>query len=265
MYLSAEQTAIANKAVTDTFEQSSIAWQAIPHWNTGDPGQFRVRSDNAAAPPVAAGALAPPILPGDSLELEGDSIRFEMTVAQAIAPTPDPLLAAVIARTVQLAASVDATVIGKLLTLNPLTLPTAWQIQDYMNALLAARATVEKAGYRAPSCLLTDTTGLTALNQLVAGLPDYQVLLDAANINSLYRFDDFTGTPGQMVLLGRRQRIAQGAAASTTAGEEPVDLAVSLLPSLELVGDTDDANIEMAVRIRYAPRITDVNGVVNIG
>jgi hypothetical protein len=37
------------------------------------------------------------------------------------------------------------------------------------------------------------------------------------------------------------------------------------LPSLELVGDTDDANIEMAVRIRYAPRITDVNGVVNIG
>ena len=53
----------------------------------------------------------------------------------------------------------DAKVIGKLLTLNPLALPTAWQIQDYMNALLAARATVEKAGYRAPSCLLTDTTG----------------------------------------------------------------------------------------------------------
>ncbi len=41
MYLSAEQTAIANKAVTDTFEQSSIAWQAIPHWNTGDPGQIQ--------------------------------------------------------------------------------------------------------------------------------------------------------------------------------------------------------------------------------
>jgi hypothetical protein len=239
MYLSSEQTAIANKAVTDTFEQSSIAWQAIPHWNTGDPGQFRVRSDNAATPPVAAGALAPPILPGDSLEL-----------------TP---------ASVQLAASVDATVIGALLAVNVLTLPTTWLLQDYLDALLAARAQLEAAGYRAPSCLLTDTTGLTALNQLQSGISDYQAVLDAANINSLYRFADIGGNSGKMVLLGRRQRIAHGAAASVMAGEEPVDLAVSLSPSLEIVGDTNNANIEMAIRIRYAPRITDTGGVVNIG
>ena len=41
MYLSAERIAVANKAVQDTFEQSSVAWQAIPHWDTGDPAQTK--------------------------------------------------------------------------------------------------------------------------------------------------------------------------------------------------------------------------------
>ncbi len=45
MYLNAERIAVANKAIQDTFEQSSVAWQAIPHWDTGDRGQLRVRSD----------------------------------------------------------------------------------------------------------------------------------------------------------------------------------------------------------------------------
>ena len=39
MYLSADRLAIANQTALETFEQSSIAWQAIPHWDTGDPGQ----------------------------------------------------------------------------------------------------------------------------------------------------------------------------------------------------------------------------------
>ena len=41
MSLSAERVAIANRAIQQTFEKSSIAWQAIPHWDTGDPGQVR--------------------------------------------------------------------------------------------------------------------------------------------------------------------------------------------------------------------------------
>ena len=53
MYLSAERIAVLDKAVQDTFEQSSVAWQAIPHWDTGDRGQLRVRSDYAHAVPTA--------------------------------------------------------------------------------------------------------------------------------------------------------------------------------------------------------------------
>ena len=45
MSLSTERMAIANRAIRQTFEKSSIAWQAIPHWDTGDPGQVLVRND----------------------------------------------------------------------------------------------------------------------------------------------------------------------------------------------------------------------------
>jgi hypothetical protein len=294
MYLNAERIAVANKTIQDTFEQSCIAWQAIPHWDIGDRGQLRVRSDNAYAPEVEEGELSPPISPGDSLELEAKSVRFAMTVAQAIAPTPDALLAAVIARTVQLAAKVDSKVIDLLrkgakdsvtVKTPPTTPPTPSPaaIQGLLEALIDARAKVENFGYRAPSCLLADTAGLKALNDLQSGLSDFQALLDAANINSVYRVDQLgTGTgsgngevsePGQgngpfngrLLLLGRRQRIPHGGAAATSPGEEPVDLAVSVPPSLEVVGETDLGNIEMSVRIRFAPRFTDLYGVVNVG
>ena len=64
-----------------------------------------------------------------------------------------------------------------------------------------------------------------------------------------------------MLLLGRRQRIAHGGAGSASPGEEPVDLAISVPPSLEVVGETYPGRIELAVRIRYALRIKDAYGV----
>ena len=184
MYLSAERLAIANKAVRETFEQTSIAWQAIPHWETGDPGQFRVRSDSVDAAPAGNDVLLPP-LGGQSLPLQAESIRFAMTVAQAIAPTPDALLDAVIARTVLLAERVDRTVIGKLRANSRGNARTSKTIANLLDAFIDARARLEGAGYRAPSCLLTDTEGLKALNKLDNGLSELQTVLDAANINSL--------------------------------------------------------------------------------
>ena len=165
---------------------------------------------------------------------------------------------------------------------------------------------MENAGYRAPSCLLTDTGGLKAISQLDTGYPVLQPLLDAANVNSRYRLDNLqkpdgdtgvdepkkpdgdtgvdepkkpdgdtgvdepgeddgvsfaTGVSGKsepaaigrMLLLGRRRRIAHGGAAGTSPGEEPVDLAISVPPSLEVIGETKAGNIELAVRIRFAP------------
>ena len=188
-----------------------------------------------------------------------------MTVAQAIAPAPDALFAAVIARTVELAGKVDATVIDALVTgaKNEVLSPST-NVPDLLGTLIDGRANLENLGYRAPSCLLTGTAGLKALNDLQAGISDFQAVLDAATINSLYRVDQLGAAKRKLLLLGRRQRIPHGGAAATSSGEEPVDLAVSVPPSLEVVGETDKGTIEMAVRIRFAPRLTDDYGVVGV-
>jgi hypothetical protein len=267
MYLSADRLAIANRAVQDTFEQASVVWQAIPHWDTGDPGQTRVRNDATSTP--------------GSIPIETVAIRFPLTLAQAIAPTPDALLAAVMARTVELAQQIDDAVLPKLrdaakdpdidLEQKPSTPPLPSYI---LGVLIDARARVEDAGYRAPSCLFTNTAGLKALSTLASGVPVTESLLDATNINSLHRvkkLDDALDpknpedtTSIRLLLLGRRQRIAHRGAADASPGEEPVDVAVSVFPSLEVVGETAAGKIELAVRIRYALRIKDVASLVAV-
>jgi hypothetical protein len=273
MYLSTERIAVANKAVKETFEQTSIAWQAIPHWDTGDPAQTKVRLDKAYAP---RGDDKP--LGEDPVKIETFAHYFFLTVAQAIAPTPDALLDAVIARTNYLAADVDDKVIKELLAkadpppgdVRPpppgsSTAAVSNQIAKILNGLIDARARVENAGYRSPSCLLTNTVGLKALTQLDVGYSELDPLLDAASANSRYRVEQLAdGDKGKMLLLGRRQRIAHGGAAAVSPGEEPVDLAISAPPSLEVIGENKDGYIELAVRIRFAPRITDNHGVVGV-
>ena len=270
MYLSAERLAIADREVMETFAQTSIAWQAIPNWDTGDPGAARVRNDIVDNP-----SFFP-------VELQQD--QWQATLAQLGAPTPDSLLAEVMATSAKLAAKVDYNVICTLRT--QVTLATqkvgigVLNGPNIMNALIDARAKVEDAGYRAPSCLLTNTEGLKALNAFTAGnYPVADLILNAANINSLHRTSRFdTVAPDDdvppaavpavpkdkvvMILLGRRQRIAQGGAADASPGEEPVDLAVSVFPSLELIGENNLRDIEMAARIRYATRVKDQLGVV---
>ncbi len=316
MYLSAERLAVANQAIQQTFEQSSVAWQAIPHWDVRDPAQTRVRSDNASAEPIKMGPLG-----GNPLKIRSVTRPFYVTLAQVTAQNPDALLAAVIARTVNLAAEVDRKVIAKIVknaVPKPEDIPSGAQLQDLLYALIDARAQVEDAGYRAPSCLLVDKAGLKALSRLNTG--SFVVvgpLLDGAGINSWCRVDKLDkiakpadedkgelpdvggkgtakpaateatqqpddtdqgnsidpggtrttepdGGTGRMLLLGRRQRIAQGGAAAVSCGEEPVDLAVSVPPSLEVVGETREGYIELAVRIRFATRITDKHGVVGV-
>src|ERR1700742_1190738 len=248
MYLSAERIALANKAIQDTFEQTSVAWQAIPHWDTGDPAQTKVRCDSAYAPLNDKGPLA-----DSPVAIVPFTRYFYLTVAQATSPTPDALLDAVIARTVQLAADVDALVIGELVKKSqpaPGDIATNEDPAKLLNALIDARAAVENAGYRAPSCLLTNTGGLKAISQLDLGFPVLKPLLEAANVNSRYRVDKLekpdgdkgadkpdggkgpgkpdkddgvsfavgvlgqakSGDIGRLLLLGRRRRIAHGGA-----------------------------------------------------
>jgi hypothetical protein len=264
MYFSAEHLALANQALRETFGQCSIAWQAIPHWDTGDPGQINVANGLLGA---SAGflPLAPPPSPPPPPTIQ-------LTVAEAIAPTPDALLTGVMSATETLANTFDADVLKKCFGAppNPPNVVTfaasPVTADDLQNKLIAARVLVENAGYRAPSCLVTNTPGLQVLNQLVNGY--YNILqqtLAAANINSLYRFEidaATTTTKARMLLIGRRRRIAHGAAPEASPGEEPVDLAFSVLPSLEVDGETSTGKIQLSPRIRYATRITDATGLV---
>jgi hypothetical protein len=80
--------AVANQQVQETFEQTCVAWQAIPHWDTGDPGQTRVRNDVVNSPGF--------------LTLAPDDEKFQATLAQLGAPTPDSLLAEVMASSAKL-------------------------------------------------------------------------------------------------------------------------------------------------------------------
>jgi hypothetical protein len=270
MYLSAERIALANQAIRETFEQTCVAWQAIPHWDTGDPGQTRVRADSVND------------LRAASLELIPDRVGCNVTLAVAVAPTPDPLLARVMASTVELARKVDGTVLSRLRTEVPVRDIDFTSVDKIPGVLIGARAIVEDRGYRAPSCLLTNTRALQQISTLISGESVVETSLKSANVNALHRasqldeqakLDEKTkrdektkkGDPLAVALfLGRRQRIAQGAAASASPGEEPVDIAISVLPSLEVVGEASTAGneIEMAVRICFVMRIKDSAGVV---
>lgn len=95
------------------------------------------------------------------------------------------------------------------------------------------------------------------------GYAGADVLLPPANINSLQRVDTLATDPQvRGWLLGRRQRIAPGGAAKASPGGEAVDLAVSVPPGLEVVGDTSNNAIELDVRLSYALRIKDEGGLV---
>lgn len=256
MYLSAERLARANQAVKETFERTCVAWQVIPHWDTRDPSRTRIAIDNL----VGANAYA---------DLIPTPRNFEVTLAVAIASTPDKFLANVIAATVELAGDVDTAVFPGLWTVGPPPTPTQAVLgltpPLLLNTLLEARAKVEKAGYRAPSCLVTDTVGVETLagSTIANGYAGTDVLLPPANINSLQRVE--TLSPPANVrgyLLGRRQRIAPAGAMDASPGEEAVDLAVSIPPSLEVLGETAANTVGLRVRINYALRIKDVGGLV---
>jgi hypothetical protein len=255
MYLSAQHLALANQAVIETFENCSVAWQVLPHWDTGDPAQTQVPADDVKA-------TTPGLLP-----VEGWHIPLDVTLATVIAPTPTALLSKVTAKTVQLAAAVDRTV---MLALHAKA--TSSNFDDstpdkLLESVLAAREILEKNGFRAPSAALTTTIGLTALSHMVGGYSILNSLLDAANINALHRVNELqdpvpANNYARAILLGRRQRIPQGGAADASPGEEPVDLAVSVAPSLEVIGESGDNRIALAVRARGAVRVKDSGALV---
>lgn len=267
MYLTTEQLAIANQAVAETFEQTCIAWQAIPHWDTRDPGGSRVRNDVVNVPGF--------------LNIDQEDAPFQVTLVQTTSQNLDSFIAEVNWAATQLARKVDnkvlASLSAKVMTTATFTFD-AKSAKILMDNLIDARTAVEDAGYRAPSCVIANTKGLQVLSDPTGGYPIVNELLASAHVNSLHRasqlnqlmaeVDASTGAPTGdqkpgtvMLMLGRRQLIAHAGAPEASPGEEPVDLAIAVAPSLEVLGETTNSMIEMAVRIRFALRVKDRGGL----
>jgi hypothetical protein len=256
MYLSAERVAIVNRTIQDVFAQTCVAWQSIPHWDTGDPGQTQVHNDNPGTPFVAIQAPAIPV---------------NVSVAELISSVPDELLNKITRAVVILAANVDAYVFPRLRTVAPAVVPLpALTALDILDGLIDARTHVEDSGFRAPNSLFALKSMVKEVHKLVGNASVKEAILDAGNINSLHRVGTLGppvlgGKTVQAVMLGRRQRIASGYATDSSPGEEPVDLAVSIPPSFEIVGETSLSNIiKINVRIRYAVRPKTPGGLVVI-
>ncbi len=260
MYLSPQQIALADQAIAETFQNCSIAWQTIPHWDTGDPGGARVRDDIVNAPGFVS------VVPAEE--------SFQATLVQTADPTSNTLIAAIISATTALATTFDDAVLDGLAAASSYLGGFIGTQQGLLNALIDARAYIEDGGFRAPSCLISNTAGLKIVSALTSGSPIVDSLLNTAHVNSLHRTSKWyfevdavhpDGTSAAptlkpmpaMVMLGRRQLIPHGGAYDASPGEEPVDLAVCLTPSLDIIGETPPSLIEMSVRIRYALRIKD--------
>jgi len=323
MSLSPDRKAIAERAIQKTFEQVSVAWKAIPHWDTHDPGQTLVRNDVVFSFGQGNPFKSRPD-PFDvaALELEHHMTPFRLTLAQATAPTPDALLAAVIRRTVTLAREFDDAVLAQLI--EPFEGGTAtlakspasdwlitWDVvaaearaeaakdqaapkkapgkdaaaetatgaaaapeqaadtnptpQNILPQLLRARARLEDSGYRAPCGLITSTNHYNDLNRWVDGDVAFPKLLAGANVDSVHRtsrLNKAINGADATLMLGRMQQFPHGDASGVSPGEEPVDLAISVPPSLEVIGERSDGTIELAIRIRFATRVKDRRGVV---
>lgn len=255
MYQSPEWVTIANQAVKETFENCSVAWQAIPHWETGDPAQTQVPADVISDPPTPA-----KVLPITAL-----TRTFDVTLAVATCPTPDTLINIINDHTVKLAADVDKDVIDQLRKGSGATGEFDDAKEDVLlDDLIDARAAIENNGFRAPSCVIANHEAFKALNRLFDGYSLLDAFLKGANANSLHRVDEieqFKVAKSQAILLGRRQLIAHGGAPGQSPGEEPVDIAVSVPPGLEIVGEKGDNKIAMSIRLRYALRIKAAGGL----
>lgn len=284
----------ANRAILKVFETTSLAWRTIPHWLTGDPGRSAIRSDSwfsyqdppgpGIGEPLAEGPYG-----GPAVAITDLSRRLNVTHAAATAATPDQVASAASAAAVALVREFDDAVAIGLAT--PVVAngaaqgiaPGVFQDEDGepkvpSTDLLDARDQVETAGYLGSRSVWAGGDFFAAFHQTIGTRLILGACAEVLQAGSLYRWSpnvdpavisierDNKPVAYQiattMVVIGRRQEIAPGRAFEAPAGQEPIDLAVAVAPSLELVGDNPAGDIELAVRIRYALRFKDHRAVV---
>ena len=315
----------ANRAITQVFETTSMAWRTIPHWHTGDPGRGYIRNDSwyqfssFTAPP----APLPPTLNtptpglgagpygGAPIQINGDATKeVNVTLAEAISTNADQVVSAASAMAVEVVKKFDQDVAAKLAdpalnlvnagTYAPPT-PVSYHASVPISVfgpppppappapvvptveLLGARSTIENAGYRGTRSVWAGAGYFNAFHQALGSRLILPACTSSLQMSSIYRWeqppapDDTldaldpddptvkkpTSIESTMIIIGRRQEIAPGRAFEAAAAPEPIDLAVSVAPSLEIIGDNSpNREINLAVRIRYALRFKDNRAVV---
>jgi hypothetical protein len=280
----------ANDAIRQVFETTSLAWRTIPHWVTGDPAQTFIRNDSwFAFPPPGPPPPPPPVaLPigGAALPVTDRAVPFLVTHAQATASTPDQVVAAATATAVNVVAAFDSDISAALVTpglapnvgpphsepVNPgaggpfedaggLALPPTAE-------LIGAATTLQFAGYQQPRCVWAGFDYFDAFHRANGADLALPASAQVLNMSSLYwstaynAFVDNGVARVIVAIIGRRQYIQPGRAFEAAPGPEPIDLAVSVPPSLEIVGEDGFGRIQLAVRVKYALRFKDHRAVV---
>ena len=270
----------ANRAIREVFETSSVAWRTIPHWETGDPAQTAVRADTVFEAPFPPDAFPPPQpAPGPFGAASRPILTlrqpFLTSYAQATAPTADQVVAGATTVASYLAEALDRA-IGPVLEAASATSIDLNHADggDFDDAgagtppvakLLEAREAVEKAGLHSPRAVWASPKYMAAFHR--SNGPDLILqaiaqVLEMSTIDGVATLKGGAGFTQGALLIGRRQVIAPGRAYEYAPGPEPVDIAVAVPPSLEIVGDNAAGEVELAVRLRYALRVKDARGLV---
>lgn len=289
MSLTAERVALADQAIQRAFAQCCITWQTVPQWDAGDPGRTKVGTEVRYSFGANFDATKPFAM--DATDVVTKTSPFAVTAAQAAATTPDAVLTAALARAPDLARQVDEDVLPQLAIVPAGNAAAAWRQaldpnavdqqnnpappppQDILDRILDARQALEDSGFRAPSCLVASSAHFRLVNRLDdndifvgPGLlltASVDTLVRSSALNPVAAQPNVAPAPSRMLMLGRTCEIPPGGAAAASAGEEPVDIAVCVPPSLEVIGEDGSGNIGLALRVRYALRIKDPRGVVS--
>ncbi len=249
----------ANAEIMRVFETTSVMWRTIPHWDTGDSMMSMVPGDavNVADPkpdtpldPLADSAMVP---------IARFSQRFVIDPAVAADGT-DGVLAAVGAVARLVAAEVDAALVDELRKAGTSTRAAkATEFKDDEFGLFSETVrSLQDAGYRGPRAVYATTAWFDKMNGAITS--SGKSLRDAAqhilDIASLDHTPASATGEKTTIILGR-----SGNADGSAAGHEPVDLAVSIMPSLEYLG-VDSGKLLLAVRLACALRVKDVKALV---
>ena len=248
----------ANAEIMRVFETTSVVWRTIPHWDTSDPTMSLVPSDAVTVDPDSP-EPHDPLADSAMVAITRFSQQFVIDPAVAADGT-DGVLAAVGAVARLVAKQLDESLVNSLreaCSTARATKDTDFKDDEFGLFSETVRC-LQDAGYRGPRAVYATTAWFDKMNGAITH--SGKSLRDAAqHILDIASLDHTPATAGgeqTTIILGR-----SGNADGSAAGHEPVDLAVSIMPSLDYLG-VQGSKLLLAVRAACALRVKDVKALV---